>query len=109
MCIRDSSKCVAEGTPIITNRGILSIDQLGDACIAGSFGNALHGLKVLSNDGNWHNVLSHYYAGECQTIRIFLSNGQIIEGSPQHKLMNLNEKWTKLSDMKVGDLSLIHI
>ncbi|EKD89620.1 MAG: hypothetical protein ACD_33C00027G0001, partial [uncultured bacterium] len=68
------SKCVAKGTLIITNKGILPIESLGDAFIEDTFDKPLNDLKVLCPDGEWREVTSHYYGGSKKTISIYLSN-----------------------------------
>lgn len=97
------SKCVAAGTPIITNYGVLPIEELGYASVAGEFGNALDGLEVLDADGEWKRVTSHYYDGERDTVRLWLSNGQSVEGSQVHRLLDASGNWKRLSDFDVGD------
>jgi ribonucleotide reductase alpha subunit len=98
------AKCVAKGSKIITNKGILPIEMLGFARNIGKFANPLDGLKVLTENGNWENVTSHYYDGVKPTRKIHLSNGQIIECSLVHKLKTLNNEWKNASDFIVGDI-----
>lgn len=96
------SKCVAKGTPIITNKGILPIETLGNAYIEDTFDKPLDNLKVLCPDGEWRDVTAHYYGGCKKTISIHLSNGQVIEASETHKLMT-TEDWVTMPNLKVGD------
>lgn len=97
------SKCVAEGTAVLTNFGILKIEDLGYASVPGEFGDPISGLKVLDFNGDWQDVTAHYFAGEQETVKIYLSNGQLIEGSPVHRLQDNFGRWKKLADLKVGD------
>jgi len=96
------SKCVAKGTPIITNKGILPIETLGDAYTEDTFAKPLDDLKVLCPDGEWREVTAHYYGGNKKTVLIYLSNGQVIEASETHKLMT-SEGWVSMSNLKTGD------
>jgi len=98
------SKCVAKGTPIITNKGILPIEALGYAKTEEEFDKPLDELKVLCPDGNWRNVTAHYYGGKKAVISIYLSNGQVITASHTHKLMDINDNWVSMPDFKIGDL-----
>ena len=97
------SKCVVKGTRIITNKGILKVEDLGEAELPDTFAKPLDDLKVLCPDGNWRKVTSHYYGGERDTVKIRLNNGQTIEGSEVHKLMTING-WTQMSELRIGDL-----
>jgi len=96
------SKCVAKGTPIITNKGILPIESLGYANIPDKFDKPLNDLLVLCPDGEWREVTSHYYGGFKPTITISLNNGQTIEASETHMLMT-DKGWVKMPDLSVGD------
>jgi ribonucleotide reductase alpha subunit/intein/homing endonuclease len=97
------SKCVVKGTRIITNQGILKIEDLGEASIPDSFDKPIDNLQVLCPDGQWRKVTNHYYGGVKDTVRIRLMNGQIIEGSNVHKLMTV-DGWTQMDQLKIGHL-----
>ena len=96
------SKCVAKGTPIITNKGILPVEELGYATIEDQFDKPIDGLKVLCPDGQWREVTAHYFGGTRKTISIRLTNGQVIEASETHKLMT-TEGWVTMPELQVGD------
>lgn len=100
------SKCVAEGTKIITSKGILPIEYLGEAVEEDTFAKPLEGLSVLSEDGAWHEVTAHYYAGKKTAIEVKLSNGQTICGSPIHRLKDHKGDWKQLQELNVGDIVL---
>lgn len=97
------SKCVAKGTRIMTNKGLLKVEDLGEAVEADTFAKPLDDLMVLCPDGAWRKVTQHYYGGVKDTVKVRLSNGQIIEGSEVHRLMAI-DGWTQMSELEHGDL-----
>jgi ribonucleoside-diphosphate reductase alpha chain len=97
------SKCVAKGTRILTNKGLLKIEDLGNARIPGEFGPPLHNLTSLCPDGKMRKVLRHYCQGVKDTLRVRLDNGAEIEGSKSHKIMT-HDGWKQLKTLEIGDL-----
>lgn len=96
------SKCVAEGTRIMTNQGLLKVEDLGGAIDPDTFAEPLPDLKVICPDGQWRKVTKHYYGGVRSTIKIRLDNGQEIEGSEVHKLMT-PYGWTPMGELNYHD------
>jgi hypothetical protein len=96
------SKCVAKGTRIMTNQGLLKVEDLGQASLPDTFAPCREGLQVLCPDGQWRRVLQHYYGGTKLVVKVRLSNGQIIAGSEVHKLKTPGG-WTQMSELNVGD------
>jgi len=96
------SKCVAEGTRIMTNQGLLKVEELGEAEDPDTFAEPIADLKVICPDGQWRKVTKHYYGGVRPTIKIRLDNGQEIEGSEVHKLMT-PYGWTPMSELNYHD------
>ena len=96
------SKCVAKGTRLMTNRGLMKIEDMGSASTPDTFADAKVGLKVLCPDGAWRSVKQHYYGGVRPTVRIRMANGNVLTGSDQHRLKT-TAGWTRMSDLKVGD------
>jgi hypothetical protein len=94
------SKCVAKGTPVITNHGILPIEKLGYATVPG-FAAPLDNLMVLDKNSEWKRVTSHYMDNTTTTIKISLENGSVVECSPSHKLYGMNG-WIAARDITVG-------
>lgn len=97
------SKCVAEGTLIQTNKGILPIEKLGNAMGEDTFGEPLDDLYVIDMNGQWKKVTSHYSGGKRKTKQIKFENGYVLEGSTVHKLLTIDGNWKSLSELKVGD------
>ena len=97
------SKCVAKGTKIQTNHGIMNIEDMGNARGDDVFGKPLSDLKVKDCNGDWQSVTSHYSGGVKPTKKIKFSNGFVLECSLPHKLMNDKYEWVKAEDLKIGD------
>lgn len=101
------SKCVAKGTKIQTNHGIMNIEDMGYAVGADSFGKPLDDLFVKDMNGDWKKVTSHYSGGIKPTRKIKFANGFTLECSFVHKLMNENGEWIQAVDLKPGDKVLV--
>lgn len=101
------SKCVAKGTLISTNKGIIPIEKLSDTKYEkeDSFGELNDEYYVFDEYGNKQKVISHYFNGVKDGIEITFSNGSKITGSNEHKLKTDNG-WKKLSEIKEGDYVL---
>lgn len=97
------SKCLAKGTLVQTNRGVIPIECLGAAKGTDVFADPVADLKVIDKDGNWRAVTRHYSGGTQPTIKVRFDNGFEIEGSQVHRVMT-NTGWKMLSDLAVGDL-----
>lgn len=95
------SKCVAKGTLIQTNKGIIPIEYLGGAKGEDNFGEPIKGLQVKDIDGNWQKVLSHYSGGRKLVKKITFNNGNILICSINHKLFT-DDGWVKAKDLKEG-------
>lgn len=98
-----ASKCVAKGTLIQTNKGVFPIEKLGAAQGEDVFGEALSDLMVRDQNGDWKKVLNHYSGGIKPTKKVYLDNGQVLEGTHVHRIMT-RSGWKKLSDLAQGDL-----
>ncbi len=103
------SKCIAKGTRVITSAGILPIEELGLAEREDTFASPLEGLKVLNEDGNWYKVTAHYYAGKKEAIKVKLSNGQMLIGSPVHKVKTYDGSWITLGSLQINDVVLANL
>jgi len=102
------SKCLAGGTLINTNRGILPIEQCGNARGVDVFGEPLQDLMVIDEKGIHRKVLSHYSAGEKDATSLVLQNGSSITGaSDSHKVKTIGG-WKTLGDLVPDDLIFIN-
>lgn len=96
------SKCLAKGTLVQTNFGVLPVEELGNARGEDVFGEPLLGLQVLDGNGEWKKVTAHYSGGKKETRRVRFNNGLIIEGSHTHRLMT-STGWKALKNIAPGD------
>jgi ribonucleoside-diphosphate reductase alpha chain len=96
------SKCVAEGTLIQTNKGVIPIEKLGQAKGIDIFDEPLGDLMVIDENGEWKKVTKHYSGGKQKTKKMYLDNGNIIEGTLVHKIKTLNG-WRQLKDIELND------
>lgn len=100
------SKCVAKGTLVATNHGIMPIESLGGACNAGEFAEAREGLKVIDQFGKPQRVTAHYCDGEKPTKKVHFAGGLTIEASLTHRFMTPCG-WKKTESLSPGDWVLV--
>ena len=96
-----NEQCVLKGTRIVTNEGLMRVEDMGQAYVANTFSEARAGLTVLCSDGRWRKVTRHYCGGERPICRVRLNNGLIISSSQQNRLMSVGG-WAKVSELEVG-------
>lgn len=96
------SKCVAAGTLIPTDKGLIPIEQLGSAA-PGEFGKLNDDYTVIGHDGRPHRVTGFYNNGRVDTVRVRTTNGATLEASESHHMLTLNG-WKAMADLLPGDL-----
>jgi ribonucleotide reductase alpha subunit len=96
------SKCVAEGTLIPTDRGLMPIEAMGTA-VEGEFGELNDTYNVISHDGESHRVTGFYNNGRVKTIRVRTKNGATLEASENHHVLTI-DGWKTVSDLQIGEL-----
>ena len=98
------SKCVAKGTLISTNKGIIPIEKLSNKIYSNSdeFSDVNNNYLVLDEFGKEQKIISHYYNGIQDAIKIRCSNGFELEGSFNHKLKT-DRGWVSLDKIQIGD------
>lgn len=98
------SKCVAKGTRIITDKGLIKVESFSNNRLIGEFENLEENISVLCSDGNYYKVNSHYYDGVKSTIKFTFDNGIIKEVSHTHKFIDEKTlRWKQASRFKIGD------
>lgn len=98
------SKCVAKGTLVQTNKGVMRIEDIGYAKGNDVFADVYDSeLKVRDLDGNWKKVTKHYSGGKKRTVKVRLNNGNELEGTFIHRVMTDNG-WKTLGQVEIGDL-----
>lgn len=83
------SKCVAKGTPIITDKGIFPIEELSNFEYSKEdvFSKPNNEYYVLDHTGATQKIINHYYGGIKQCIELKFSNGEILKTSQTHKFL----------------------
>jgi ribonucleoside-diphosphate reductase alpha chain len=102
------SKCIHEDSLMLTNQGLLSIKECGQARGEDSFDLPLSELQVLTGNGSGtESVLSHYSAGNLPATEIRLRNGATITGATNtHKILTI-DGWKNLGDVSLNDLVVV--
>jgi len=96
------SKCLAEGTLVETDRGLVAVEDFSANRKVDSF----EDIAGVYNTSEGHKILSHYCGGTKKATKIRLSNGAEITGSyDSHKVLT-TDGWKKLSNLVSGDLVL---
>jgi intein/homing endonuclease len=90
----NACKCVAGGTRIVTDGGVMRIrdvpDDVGDD------------MRVW-RDGKFRKIVASVKYEDVPTIRITTKRGYQIEGTPHHRMMRVGA-FARLEDFKVGDM-----
>ncbi|MFL5801522.1 MAG: DNA polymerase I [Roseiflexaceae bacterium] len=105
---RRIAKCVAAGTLVNTNRGIISIEQLGNAEV----GDVAALTCVVAQEGHKQQAATGFYNGGVQpTIRITTERGYVLEATAQHRVRTLdaqgNYVWKRLDELVAGDYAAL--
>lgn len=92
------SKCLAEGTLIQTDRGLVAIEDFSSNEQPGEF-YPVHGINTSAGDP----ITAHYCAGNQLATKVRLSNGaEIVGATLSHRIMT-TDGWKLLSELKKGD------
>ena len=101
-----SGKCIVGSSLIMTKSGITPIKELFPKTREEEY-TSFDSTLVGTRDGT-KKVLGFYSKIVDNTIRIKDSDGYVLEGTPNHKVLiqtkNLDFKWVELSSLKVGDI-----
>jgi DNA polymerase-1 len=100
---RRIAKCVAAGTLVSTDRGIIPIEQLGEA----AFGAVSTICCTVAQESAGREQATGFYNGGVQdTIRITTERGYVLEATPQHRVRSLdvvgNYIWRTLGEVEPG-------
>lgn len=100
---RRIAKCVAIGTLVSTDRGILPIEQLGQAAP----GEVSDRHFVVAQEATSRTTAAAFYNGGIQpTIRITTERGYVLEATPHHRVRSVdvdgNYIWCELGSLEVG-------
>jgi len=108
-----TGKCVTGSTRILTNKGLIRIDEIPKYFSVDVGKNTVEGLKVVSLDQDTlefsQTRASHWYElGKQKTIRVINDAGLEIEGTHEHPVVVVDQKtgnflFKRLDEIKIGD------
>ena len=98
------SKCIAKGTLINTNKGIIPIENLSDFDYnkSDTFSDPNNNYKVLDENGNPKRITKHYYGGKKISYKVRFNNGFELTAAYTHKLKT-ESGFKRIIDLCVGD------
>ena len=97
------SKCVVGGTIINSEHGMMPINSFYNGGDEDSYSDLK--LRVDSINGEQETDV-FYYGGKRETIKLTLSDGRSIEGTPVHRIKSVYDNdfdWSYLDDIKIDD------
>ena len=101
---RRVAKCVAAGTLVATERGIVPIEQLG----AAAPGEVSELALLVAQEGDKRQQATGFYNGAFQpTIRITTARGYVLEATAQHQVRSIDLDgtyiWRRLGDLATDE------
>lgn len=106
--------CLTGDTKVYTNKGLIPIKDIPEySNVLGTYNGvtALEGIKVLSNDGKFHEVTNWGKKGTKQIFEVSTKHGHSIKGSANHLVEVLtptgDRVWKKIKDIKAQEDYLI--
>lgn len=111
-----TGKCVTGDTMVWTNKGLMEIREVPRYYFVDHKTSKVHGAQLASLD--LRNVISkdkfasHWFdLGEQKTIKVKVSQGYTLEGTPEHPIVVMTTdgtlKFRKLADVREGDFVAI--
>lgn len=95
--------CLIPETLVNTSRGTLRLSELVEPY---QYGWQDHNLKVATDEG-WRDSPRGFNNGNSETVIVELANGQLIQGTPRHRLKvmrpNGEREWVRLEDLRPDD------
>jgi len=105
-----SGKCVKGNTLIVTEKGIVEIQDIPNHFDVNPVTNETKTrVASFTEQGEYKQTeTSHWFnLGKSKTIRVTTKSGYSIEGTPEHPLLTMNKQgslvYKKLQDMQIGD------
>jgi len=94
--------CLVKDTLILTNDGLVELDELVTEKEKIGFTDLDTPHKVCNMDGNIVDATQTFVSEYATTYRILTKTGIELEGSFKHPLL-VNDEWVKMEELKVGD------
>ena len=107
-----TGKCVVGDTLITTNKGLIEIEDIPKYYYVDSKSNKVYGSSLASfnieKTSSEKNIASHWFnLGEQKTVKLDLTQGFSIEGTPEHPVVVMTEfgklEFKKLKDIQLDD------
>ena len=93
------SKCIAAGTLIPTDKGLIPVEAFADAHKIDTFASTNGEFRT-----GGHRILSHYRAGQKTATRVRLDNGAELVGATESHRVLTPKGWLRIADLKSGDI-----
>lgn len=98
------SKCIAKGTRIITDKGLIKVESFSSNKTPSEFEELDNNISALCSDNNYHKISSHYCDGKKPTKKLTFDNGIIKEVSLTHKFIDADTmQWKSAVNFKIND------
>lgn len=103
------SSCLMAGDSLIlTNRGLLDVEELAAGTAEGEFQDFNGDIQSINHEGRPVQITQSYNNGVTKTLTIKAQSGHEITCTPNHRLLVLNDKyeteWKCARDIHVGDI-----
>jgi len=98
-------KCIIEGSLVLTNRGLLSIESFGNP--TGPEWQDIN-FKVAQEGKSVHEFATNFYSGGEQLVKkLVTKNGYELSATPEHRIRVLSSDgeivWRQFNDIKIGE------
>jgi intein/homing endonuclease len=111
LCTVKPSGCSRKDTLVLTNMGLLRLDEIGD--VKGSEWQDVRNIQVFTDKSSTENVTKFYVNGLVPTIKIVTDDGVELESSLNHqyRVFTSDKKyvWKKTEELKIGDYMAVRL
>lgn len=98
------SKCIAKGTRIITDKGVIKVESFSSNRNPSEFEELDNNILALCSDGKYYKISSHYCDGKKPTKKLTFDNGITKEVSLTHKFIDADTlQWKSAVNFKIND------
>ncbi len=99
--------CLTKDTLILTDNGLVELDELVKEKEILGFTDLVEPYKVCNIDGNLVNATQTFVSEYGETYKIKTKLGIEIEGSWKHPIFLKDKQWVRMQDLNVGDQVVI--
>lgn len=98
------SKCIAKGTRIITDKGVIKVESFSSNRNPSEFEELDNNILALCSDGKYYKISSHYCDGKKPTKKLTFDNGITKEVSLTHKFIDADTlQWKSAVNFKTNN------